>query len=562
MKLRTTIISVVLFAIFFLLGLKIGNSPIVSGLNYAEQTNRDIKRSLNIGFNFLQPGGYIVEKQFNQDILHYDISIELFPNKRIINGKTIITGRTTNLPADTIFLNFYDNMKITSLYLDGQPSNFILEGTLLKIPLAAHPVDSFNIVVEYEGTPKRAGLASFVFGEINGKSLIYTLNEPNFASTWFPCNDMPDDKALIDIHITNDDEKISISNGILAGIKSEEGKRKTYSWKTVYPISTYLIAIYSSDYLNFTDHYITANKDTMLLDYYCLPQHKEEAKIDFSGHRQMIEIFSKLFGEYPFIKEKYGVAEFLWQLGAMEHQTITGIGSNFVSGRNFFEDIYVHELAHQWWGNAVGPKTWEDIWLNEGFASYSEALYYEALSGNDALKSTMLSKFNSKYPGTLYNPNDLFNRTVYDKGAWVLHMLRNLTSDSVFFNILHEYFEIYKYSNSSTQDFKYICEKVSGRNLDKFFEQWIYKGIGIIKCKYDWEVSDGNSLSVNLNQVQTEYDTFYFPLDIKIKLKKGGEVNETVFVDAHKKTFTFRLEDVPLSIELDPESLLLAEFEE
>jgi len=129
MKLRTTIISVVLFAIFFLLGLKIGNSPIVSGLNYAEQTNRDIKRSLNIGFNFLQPGGYIVEKQFNQDILHYDISIELFPNKRIINGKTIITGRTTNLPADTIFLNFYDNMKITSLYLDGQPSNFILEGT-------------------------------------------------------------------------------------------------------------------------------------------------------------------------------------------------------------------------------------------------------------------------------------------------------------------------------------------------------------------------------------------------------------------------------------------------
>ena len=214
MKLRTTIISIVLFAIFFLLGLKIGNSPIVSSFNYAKQASVDIRNSFNSDLNALQPGSYIVEKQLNQDILHYDISIELFPDKREIKGKTIITGRIISSPADTIFLNFYDNMKITSLFYNRKSSNYFLKGTSLIIPLEVPTEDSFSVVIEYEGTPKRAGLASFVFGEINGKSLIYSLNEPNFASTWFPCNDMPDDKVLIDIHITNDDEKISISNGI------------------------------------------------------------------------------------------------------------------------------------------------------------------------------------------------------------------------------------------------------------------------------------------------------------------------------------------------------------
>ncbi|MBZ0199631.1 MAG: M1 family metallopeptidase, partial [Ignavibacteriaceae bacterium] len=415
MKSYSAAIGLILFLLFFLLGLKIGNSPIISGVKYAKETNKELKSLASADLYTSQPTGYIVDKQYNQDIIHYDITVDLFPDERTINGKTIITGRVIGLPADTVFLNFYDNMKISSLQFNGKQNKFFLKGTLLKVPLDIPVKDTFKIVVEYSGTPKRGGLASFVFGEVSGQSLIYTLNEPNYASTWFPCNDRPDDKVLMDIHITNDSGKTSISNGIFNGItETKESGRKTYSWKTIYPISTYLISIYSSNYYNFTDLYISANKDTMLLDYYCLPNHIKEAKIDFRGHRKMIEIFSKLFGEYPFIKEKYGVAEFLWQLGAMEHQTITGIGSNFVSGRNFFEDIYVHELAHQWFGDAVGPKTWQDVWLNEGFASYSEALYYEVLSGKKALQSTMTSKFNSDFPGTLYNPQDLFNRTVYD----------------------------------------------------------------------------------------------------------------------------------------------------
>ncbi len=225
----------------------------------------------------------------------------------------------------------------------------------------------------------------------------------------------------------------------------------------------------------------------MNIEYYVFPKQLENAKIDFAEHPQYIHFFAKTFGEYPFIKEKYGVAEFLWQLGAMEHQTITGIGSNFVSGHNFFRDIYVHELAHQWWGDAISPKSWNDIWLNEGFATYCEALYYEHKSGKKALISTMLSKKQDNFKGKLIEPgDDMFSATIYDKGAWVLHMLRWQVGDSTFFNILREYYKEYKYKSASTKDFQSVCEKISSQDLSQFFNQWVYDGEGNITLIYDW----------------------------------------------------------------------------
>ena len=182
--------------------------------------------------------------------------------------------------------------------------------------------------IKYNGTPVKAGLASFAFDTYKNKPMIYSLNEPNFASTWFPCNDKPDDKALLDIKITNDSSNVSVSNGVLVNIiKNKE--RTTYHWKTVYPISTYLICLYSSDYRHFSQQYTSLSGKTMNIDYYAFPDQLDMAKADFEFHPEVMKFFEKLFGEYPFIKEKYGVAEFQWQMGAMEHQTITGIGSNF-----------------------------------------------------------------------------------------------------------------------------------------------------------------------------------------------------------------------------------------
>ena len=506
---------------------------------------------------------YISPNQKKIDIFKYNLSFDLYPEEKMIVASAIITGQVLDQNIKSIDLNFYDNFKITNLLLDGVASEYENDETTLSIPYNFLGEKEFKIEIDYEGTPKKAGLDGFVFGKRNGESLVYNLSEPNFSSTWFPCNDLPTDKSFLEMSITNDSSAVSVSNGVLKDVKTN-GDRRTYTWFTEYPISTYLIAIYSSEYVSFKDKYISLDgKDTMDVVYYVLPDKLENAKKDFAGHPEMLRVLSNLFGEYPFIKEKYGVAEFLWYPGAMEHQTITGVSSNMINGKNFFEDTFVHELAHQWWGDAISPKSWKDIWLNEGFATYSEALYYEALSGEKALRSTMMSKYSSNFSGALAKPGSfLFTRTMYDKGAWVLHMLRWEVGDSSFFKILRTYFDTFKYSNASTNDFKNICEQVSGKNLDKFFEQWV-QNEGQIEIEYQtgFVKSDNNEfVKINLEQIQEDYEVYNFPLEVKI-----------VFADSSSQSFRFEItsQDTvlempvtaePDTIELDPNNWLLAQI--
>lgn len=510
--------------------------------------------------------GYILPSQNKIDVTHYDINIDLFPEKKLLKGDVTITGLLLDKSLKTLDLNFYENMKIKQLTLNGKDSEFDQSDTRLSVPLNAFNADTFSIRVIYEGTPKKLGFASFSFDQFNGRSVVYTLSEPVYASTWYPCSDKPDDKALMDMRITNDSSKVSVSNGILADVKTNGGRR-TYHYKTLYPITTYLICFYSADYRHFNEKYVSAAKDTMNIEYYAFPEHLEMAEKDFTGHPEMIKFFSGLFGEYPFIKEKYGVAEFLWQMGAMEHQTITGIGSNFLNGRRFFNEFYIHELAHMWWGDAVSPATWKDIWLNEGFASYCEALFAEHESGMSAYKSTMLSKFHDRFSGKLYDPESgLFSSTVYDKGAWVMHMLRWEMGDSAFFSSLRKYYSTYKYKSVTTQDFIKVCENESHKDLSGFFKQWVFEGDDNIRVLYDWEAhsSGGNTyiLKLKVKQTQENYKVFHFPLEVGIKLDGAdSDIKKTIYVDSRQQDFEIKLDRPVSRILLDPEGWLLGSFE-
>jgi aminopeptidase N len=503
---------------------------------------------------------YISENQRKIDILHYDLSFDLYPEKKRFEAVAIIEGKVIDENLEVIELNFYDNFEITDVKLNNIQADFICEGTQFTVPIKEISIDTFVLKVSYNGTPKKAGLSGFVFGKKNGNSFIYNLSEPNYASTWFPCNDFPTDKALLDMKITNDSSNVSLSNGNLVDVKTNDS-RKTYHWKTVYPISTYLIAIYSSDYETFSDEYISLDgTDTLSLQYYVSQEKLEDAKIDFAEHPEYIRFFAETFGEYPFMNEKYGIAEFLWQAGAMEHQTITGVASNIITGSNYFDDVLIHELAHHWWGDAVGPKSWKDIWLNEGFSTYSEALYYEFKSGKGALQSTMISNYRDNFPGKLSSPGSfLFTSTVYNKGAWVMHMLRWEAGDSLFFKILRNYFEEYKYKNASTADFKEICEQVSGKDLDKFFDQWI-NGEGEIELEYEWEsekVGDKYENNFFLYQVQEEYDTYHFPLEILIQMKNGEEKSYLFEIKSRETQIEIKTDEKVKFVILDPDNWLL-----
>lgn len=508
-----------------------------------------------------KPGNYISENQYKIDVLKYDLFIDINVPEKQIDAEVNITGVIIDSTLSAIDLNFYENLKISQLLFNGQPAAYSHKGSRLSINHIRSITDTFYISISYGGKPKSVGSVGFVFGEVNKRPLVYTLNQPEYASIWFPCNDIPSDKAMLEMKIRNTKENISVSNGKLVSIEEDE-IHKTYHWKTSYPVSTYLIALYSAPYDHFTDYSII-NSDTLDLHYYVMPEHLENAKKDFTLHNDMISFFSHTFGTYPFITEKYGVAEFLWNFGAMEHQTITGIGYTFVSGNNFFRDIYAHELAHQWWGNAVGVKSWDDIWLSEGFATYSEALYNEYKYGKDALRSSMLAKFDESYKGKLYKPDALFGSTVYDKGAWVLHMLRFEIGDSVFFEILRDYFEKFKYASASTNDFKTVCEDVSGKDLSQFFDQWVFSGADQIKVEYSYQTKkqyETYLLEVITEQIQTGFLEYHFPLEIKVIYEDATKEILRIDINSRNQTTELKLLKRPAEIIPDPHNWLLAGF--
>ncbi len=507
---------------------------------------------------------YNPQSQRALDVIHYQIRLDLYPEQKKIAGDVTIKMMINDKRSPKIEINFYDNLAIRDLRLNNSKVKYDRSEKLLSIQKTDLNIDTVVIKIVYEGTPKSLGFGSFNFEKIENHNQVYTLNEPVYASTWIPCVDLPDDKALADIFITNDSSYVSVSNGKLIDVKTN-GTRKTYHWKTIYPISTYLIALYSANYLSVSQKYLSISGDTMSISYYALPKNIENAKRDFSDHPKYIKTFEELFGAYPFVKEKYSVAEFWWQSGAMENQTITGIGSNYISGRKFFSDMLIHELAHHWWGNAVGPKTWKDIWLNEGFATYSEALYWEKQSDIRALQSTLRAKFGMFPKGTLYNPGDaVFGSLVYNKGAWVLHMLRKEVGDEKFFKILRAYFKKYEYSNASTNDFKTVCEEIAKENLKIFFDQWVFKGEGIIELDGTWSVKKTGEnfiTTIKIKQLQKGYDIYKFPLDIKLVSANEDETKtSTVRMDGREVILNLESKNKPIDIILDPNGWLLAKI--
>ncbi|MBI2416614.1 MAG: M1 family metallopeptidase [Ignavibacteriales bacterium] len=493
------------------------------------------------------------------DVLHYDIRISVLPDEKLLVGDVTVTGVMVT-GCDSLVFNLYDNMVLDSLLLNGKVIGYNRDETHIIVKSLPFAIgDTLYLQAFYKGTPKRLGFASFVFGEIYKTPLVHSLNEPQFASTWLFSEDSPFDKATMDIYLTADSSLTCVSNGSLVGIKNTGSMKETH-WKSEYQIATYLICLYVSRYEYFEDSYTGLDGAVMPIKYYVLARHLEAAKKDFKNHPRMLQVFASLFGEYPFIKEKYGVAEFLWQGGAMEHQTITGVGTVMINGNNYFEDIYIHELAHHWWGNSVTIKNWNDIWLNEGFASYSEILYLEKVKGHEAVQQKLTEFSEYRQGSTLYAPSeDLFSSIVYHKGAYVLHMLRQEIGDTLFLTVLREYYKKYAYRYASTEDFKNVCEKISGRNLKRFFDQWVYKGTETPKLEYTWNTKtnkESSEVIFNIVQAHESRLPYEFTLDVMFEYDSDSFI-KTFRISELSHTFTIPVSKRPNALVLDPERKLL-----
>lgn len=505
--------------------------------------------------------------QTDFDVKFYRIELAVSAPDSTIYGNVGTTAEALVNNLDTVVLDFDVTLTIDSVYLqDGTRLDYLHSGMTVTVALdrAYQSGETFSFTIRYHGTPTSGFYKGFFFGYRSGVPAIYTLSEPYMARSWWPCKDRPDDKAdSIDIIITCDTALFCASNGNLTDTLRNGDGTWTFYYAVRYPITTYLFSLSISKFTVWKDWYHYSPTDSMVIINHPYTDQYTASVTGWGITPYALEILSGLFGEYPFINEKYGHANFGWG-GGMEHQTVTSMISNWFG---YSEPVVVHELAHQWWGDMITCNNWHEIWLNEGFASYSEALYYEVKNGRNYYHSYM-DGMDYADTGAIYrydttNSNAIFNLIVYDKGAWFLHMLRHIVGDSTFFEILRAYYDSpYKYGDATSARFQEICETVSGMDLDYFFQDWLY---GQLRPNYLWsymnelDPSDGKYWTFfMINQVQaSQPQVFRMPIDLRFTFSPGDTSTTVVFHDTRKRIYIFKNDQGPSDIVLDPNKWIL-----
>jgi len=488
------------------------------------------------------------------DVIDYRIDILLFPEIREIKGRVQIILNPLVPLANGLVLDFA-GLQLDSAFIADQPVSFKREGEILTLfsGYTIMAADTQTVVLHYQGQPER-GL--YFRQNAGDETVIYSHNEPFDAHYWYPCKDVPADKATASILVTVPGSWQVLSNGRLTGESNAGPGLTLYSWREEYPIATYLISLAAAPYQIASDQWLS-DTGPLPLQYWVYTQDYERGRLALHDCGEMIGFFSDFIGEYPFNEEKYAMAEVpLREAAAMENQTATTMGDFVMDDRG----IIAHELAHQWWGNALTPLSFKDIWLNEGFATYFDALFREYNDGweaydnqMEALKTNMNKDGSLPYP--IYNPpvQYLFGNAVYNKGAWILHMLRHETGDSLFRKICQTYFETYKYKNVVSTDFIHMTDEISGQSFGAFFDQWLNYG-GLPTLIAQWSQARGK-VTIGVDQFQEE-PVYQLKLDI---LLEGNTKDTLITMDIREK---FSSRTVPFTetvtrLILDPSGKIL-----
>lgn len=504
------------------------------------------------------------------DVIYYKLDLKITYQPNYLKGAVTVGFRSAAPALSTFFLDLYHGLTADSVTMNGAKLNFTHganDKLQITLPRAFNQGEQASLIVYYQGVPGSSGFGSFVFSIHNQAApapIVWSLSEPFGASEWFPCKDTPADKAdSSDVWVTADKVFVVASNGTLQSITNNPDGTNTTKWKNHYPIAQYLISIAMTNYFLYTNYFKYSPTDSMIVTHYIFPEsNTPENRAMLDKTVDMLRIFSDKYELYPFIKEKYGHAQFGWG-GGMEHQTITSLVS-------FGDDLVSHELSHQWFGDKVTCRNWNDIWLNEGFATFSEGVYFEAAKGRPAYDSFIRGIMDraKNAQGSIYITNlgtvgNIFNydRT-YAKAGTVLHMLRGIVGDSTFFHILRAYLDDPKlaYGTAVTPDFQTIAEKLYGQSLDYFFKEWIY-GTGYPAYSYTWtntpQSNNQYQLQMNIKQnTSSGMPVFTMPIQVKVTTSSGDTLL-TVVNNQNDQNFQLAVAGQPKAVALDPNNWIL-----
>lgn len=442
---------------------------------------------------------------------------KLNPAIRQIEGKIDYTVKSKTIGLTHIKLNCSDSLFIDSV-VGNNIKSYVRHNHILSITLI-NPMNKLEMTlfkIYYKGTPPESGFGSFVNDLHNNIPVLWTISQPYGSSDWWPSPGSLDHKMdSLDVELQVPSGNIGLSNGSLL-YKQTNNDYVITRFKHRYPIATYLVAVAVTNYTINRDSIYIQNKHTPVITY-AYPEDSIYYNHQTKINKEYIQLFSSLFTNYPFKSEQYAHAQISFG-GGMEHQTISFEGY-------LGEELLAHELAHQWFGNMVTCKSWNDIWLNEGFATYCEHLVYEKTNRNNlniSIRKSRVKNIISEPGGKTFvedisDYKPIFNyRLSYNKGALVLHMLRNTVGDSAFFKGIRNYLNDphLQYNYANTDDLKKHLEITYQQDLDYFFNQWIY-GEGFPMFNLKWK-QQGDSLRLMISQQSSLLNQDCFKLKLPL----------------------------------------------
>jgi aminopeptidase N len=497
----------------------------------------------------------------NVDIIHYNINVNIYncyypPYSKAFNGSIIISFKAKSA-FNTLELNAANN----SLHIDSAGLNsasFQHTNNILKINLdrTYNAGDSGAVKIYYKHLNVDDGSFYVVSGQV------FTDCEPEGARDWFPCVDRPNDKATMELTAKVPSNVKLGSNGVLSD-STLTGDSLYYHWVSHNQIATYLIVItsrinYKLDIVYW--HKLSNPDDSIEMRFYYSegqdPGHIKEII------NPMTTFYSQLFGEHPFEKNGFASTTNAPWTGGMENQTLTTLMNSM-----WDENLVSHEYAHQWFGDMITCASWYDIWLNEGFATYIEALWYEQTGGYDSYKNDIVSKaaiYMVSNPGyAIYRPDSYtFDYSItYAKGACVIHMLRYYLGDSLFFSTVKSYAEdpLFKYKSVTTDQFAEKISEYSGQDLRWFIDEWVKQpNHPVYNNTFSFDPA-GSDWKVTLNVKQTQTNSIFhrMPVEIKISFDSGPDTTLKVMNDINNQSYTWQFNRKPLNLLFDPDNQIV-----
>ncbi len=506
--------------------------------------------------------------QRNIDVLHYTFNVSLNDNNDSIHGiaeiRFVVLKNTAVISFDLAGISKGKGMMVQMASYDNTNSTgprFTHTGNKLTFNWK-HQLkkgDSSGITISYRGIPADGLIIS---KNKYGNRTFFADNWPNRAHNWLPCVDDPADKATVDFLVTADSHYQVIANGVQIEETNLPGNKKLTHFKEEVALPTKVMVIGVADFaIN-----QVGDVDCVPVSSWVYPENKKAGFYDYAIAKDILAYFISYIGPYAY--RKLANVQSKTRFGGMENAGAIFYAESSVTGSRLEEKLIAHEIVHQWFGNMATEKSFAHFWLSEGFATYLTHVYLESKFGYESLNRRMQEDRDNVIAFVKTNPRPvvdstpdymkLLNANSYQKGSWVLHMLRRQLGDTVFHKSIRKYYATYAGINADTKDLQKIFESVSGKNLDQFFKQWLFTPENP-SLDITWQY-DGKKKEVRMHIKQLQNHNFHFPLLISLIPKSGAPIDRKILVDKKESDFVFPVPEKPKHLVVDPHTSLLFQW--